>query len=113
MYKWGEKIEWYNSLVERGALLEEHKRPEVDQFTLYITAFHELHSCRPSGFSSGPIPFTAIVEYANIYEIEGEEFSDFMYLIRVMDAEYLSLEKQTAKAKNASTNSNKKNRGKG
>lgn len=34
------------------------------------------------------IPFGAIDTYAQRYGIEGEEFSDFLFLIRAMDLEY-------------------------
>jgi hypothetical protein len=35
----------------------------------------------------GQIPFTAIVEYSKIYEIE--DFEEFLYLIRRMDAAFI------------------------
>lgn len=84
--------------------------PNVEQFEFYIEAFRELSTTRSSAFGIGPIPFTAIVEYAKIYEVD--DFDDFMYFIRSMDSEYLRLEneEQTKQAnKNGNSNSGKKN----
>lgn len=39
--------------------------------------------------SIGPIPFTAIVEYCKIYEVQDVE--EFIYIIRVMDNKFISL----------------------
>ena len=39
---------------------------------------------------SPQIPFTAIVEYARIYEVA--DIEEFIYLIREMDNEYISLD---------------------
>ena len=39
--------------------------------------------------SLAPIPFTAIVEYAKIYSVD--ELEDFIYIMRVMDDEYMRL----------------------
>lgn len=38
----------------------------------------------------GPIPFTSIVEYSKLYEVD--DFEEFLYVIRAMDNTYLSLE---------------------
>jgi hypothetical protein len=37
------------------------------------------------------IPFRAINDYAKRFGIEGSEFDEFLYLIGVMDAEYLAV----------------------
>lgn len=40
----------------------------------------------------GPIPFTSIIEYFNVYELgEVENFEDFSYVMRHMDKVYLSI----------------------
>lgn len=63
----------------------------------------------------GPIPFTAVVDYFTIYNIDGD-FQEFASIIRRMDDLYLALEAEELKSKNsgekskgASTNRNKKN----
>lgn len=55
----------------------------------YMTAFMDLSSCRQIGFDVGPIPFTAVSEYASRYDITGEQFHVFWALIKQMDAAYL------------------------
>lgn len=76
--------------------------PNVEPFSFYIEAFQELSSCRPGGFGISPIPFVAIIEYAKLYDIRGEDFEDFLYFIRKMDSELLRLEstKQQPQVKN-------------
>jgi hypothetical protein len=64
------------------------------------------------GMSVGPIPFTAIVEYAKLYEVAEDEFDEFIYIIRAMDSEYLKQEKKASKGSNANSNTGKANRGK-
>jgi hypothetical protein len=98
-------------MLERGLLRPEDMEPPLDPFGFYFDAFQELSSCRQSGFGPGPIPFTAALEYSTLYEIEDRD--DFLYLIRVMDNTYLSLEAEKSKkksgAKNGSSNSGKAN----
>ena len=79
-------------------------------FGLYIDAFNELSSCRPSGFGLSAIPFVAILEYAKLYEITGEDFDEFLYIIRTMDSELIRLE--TTKQKQNGPKGNKRNSGK-
>ncbi len=43
----------------------------------------------------GPIPFTAIIDYFNIYELS--DFDDFSYVIRRMDKVYLESNNQESK----------------
>ena len=78
-------------------------------FEFYLDAFRELSTCRPSGFGLSPIPFTAIVEYAKIYNIQ--EFNEFLDYIRLMDSELLRLESSNQNKKKADSgrNSSKRN----
>jgi len=79
-------------------LKPDSKKPEVEAFNFYISAFNELGTCRSSGMGEGPIPFTSIAEYAKIYKIEqGEEFFEFLYYIRAMDSEYLKVRSKESK----------------
>ena len=81
----------------------------MEPFGIYIEAFHELSTCRPSGFGISAIPFVAIVEYAKLYGIEGEDFDDFLYVIRAMDSELLRLEAKK-QSKDGSTGSKRDSR---
>lgn len=114
MHSWGDRLDFFFNLKSKGLLREGQEAPDVSAFELYVDAFQELNTCRPSGFGISPIPFTAIVEYSKLYEIE--EFDEFLYVIRQMDSELMRLEntKQNKKAKssNGPTNSSPKNRSK-
>ena len=70
---------------------EEDLEPDVSLFSGYIYAFRELGSCRVNGMGVGPIPFTSIMEYARLYNVEDAE--EFLYLMRVMDDTLLDLER--------------------
>lgn len=62
--------------------------------------------------SLGPIPFTAIVEYATIFDVG--DFEDFLYLMRLMDETLMSLDNARADRKQSgSDNGSKKNSSKG
>jgi hypothetical protein len=83
-----------------GMISEENIAPDIGPFQFYIDAFDELSSCRVNSMSIGPIPFTAIVEYSKIFEVD--DFNEFHYFIRLMDQEFLELASQ--KMKNNSGN---------
>ena len=83
-------------------LQPEQQEPQVGPFQFYIEAFYELSSCRVSSMALGPIPFTAIVEYARLFDLS--EFEDFHYYIRAMDNALLKLEAE----RNRQTGTNKK-----
>lgn len=68
--------------MQTGALRKEDEEPYIGPFVYYLDAFKELNSCR-STFSLAPIPFTAIVEYARVYNIE--DLDEFLYYIRRLD----------------------------
>lgn len=53
---------------------------------LYLGAFIDLDSCRPSGWDARPIPWTAIADYADAYGITGEQRDDLFYFVRAMDS---------------------------
>lgn len=98
----------YYNLLERGFVKEEEQEPPIGGFEFFYDAFRELSTSRSNGLGVGPIPFTAIVEYFRIYELQ--DFEEFSYVIRRMDNVYLELEAQDAKGKkDGSTNANKKN----
>lgn len=91
--------------------------PEIGPyFQFYIDAFYDLTTCRYNGMSTGPIPFTAMIEYAKIYDIVGDDLVDFLHVMRVMDNAFLNKvqEKEKSHGKRDKGNSNKgpSNRGK-
>ena len=71
--------------------------PNVDFLEFYIEAFFELGTCRVSSMSIGQIPFTAIAEYANIYDVD--DFDEFLYVMRVMDNAIIRLSNAGSKRK--------------
>lgn len=79
--------------------------PNVDCFTFYLSAFRELSTCRASGMGASRIPFTAIAEYARIYNVD--DFEDFKEIIRIMDEKVLSLNEKS-KEDNGSKKHNSK-----
>ena len=89
----------------------EDEAPNIEGFEFYFTAFKELNSCRDVGMGLSPIPFTAIVDYARIYDVG--EFEEFLELIRMMDEQFLDLQateqekKKDVGVKSGGSNSNK------
>lgn len=65
---------------------------------LYYDAFREVRSCVQ--IEGGPIPFTSILEYFRIYNIEGS-FDDFLYIMRVMESVFFEFAEKRRNAKNA------------
>ena len=63
---------------------------------------------------NGSISFTSIVEYYKIYG-DGEDFDEFLYLVRVMDSAFVEAQelKKKGKAKDGTANTNAKNNHKG
>lgn len=55
---------------------------------LYYAAFMDLVSIR-SGFGDGPIPFSAIADWARIAELDEEQTEDLHYYMSAMDAVYM------------------------
>lgn len=51
---------------------------------LYYMAFFELASTR-TGFGDGPIPWTAVAEYARVYEFDTDQLEQLAYYVARMD----------------------------
>jgi hypothetical protein len=65
---------------------------------LYYTAFLELCNCRAIGMGGeGPIPWTAINQWANEYQLSEEQRDDLSFYILKLDRIYL--EHQAKKVK--------------
>ena len=59
---------------------------------LYFTAYQELESERQIGMGIGPIPFTAILKYAEFYELPAEQADDLVYYVRKLDNHFMTEE---------------------
>ena len=55
----------------------------------YLSAFEELGSTRHLGMAIGPIPWTAMMDYAAFHRLSRENAIAFVRIIRIMDGEYL------------------------
>lgn len=58
-----------------------------DEF--YLQSFWDLSTCRAIGMSPGPIPWTAIVEYARYKQLDSGMLGPFVDIMRRLDAVYL------------------------
>lgn len=67
----------------------------------YYIAFWELSTCRPSGFSLGQIPWTAIESYAERQGWVGEQYEDLVDFIRAMDNTFLTYQREKQEAEEA------------
>lgn len=60
---------------------------------LYFRAFIDLNTCRHLGTERGPIPWTALLTYADHINVTGEDKEVFLYLLQKMDDGYLTWSK--------------------
>lgn len=51
--------------------------------TFYYRAYIELDTCR--NYELGPIPYSAISQYKNDYDIDDEQFEGLLVIIRKVD----------------------------
>lgn len=64
--------------------------PELEPgLELYLRAFYELDSCRSVGMGEGPIPWTAMEQWATSLGMDEEEREDVHYLVRRLDNAFL------------------------
>ncbi len=64
--------------------------PELDfGLQFYLHAFYELESERPVGIDIGPIPRSAVKDYALELEMDADEFDDLYFHIRALDVTFL------------------------
>lgn len=108
--KWRKELSsgQYYDLLNRGFIKPENQEPDITGLGFYIDAFRELSTSRQIGLEAGSIPFTAIVEYSKIYELE--DLDEFLHVIRKMDDRFLELSRAVSdKGKNGNNNPDKKN----
>lgn len=61
---------------------------------MYWVAFHELNSCRSYGLAPGPIPYTAIMDYARAHGFSDEQTDTLLRHTRAMDQAYFDYNKK-------------------
>lgn len=73
--------------------------PEVPMgLELYLGAFWDLSTCRQYGFGISPIPFTAIMDYAQAYEFSEDQTEDLVYYTKVLDKVYIEQKQRESKS---------------
>lgn len=55
----------------------------------YLEAHAELDTDRDVAFGFGPIPWSSLNAYAQAYGMTGEDYEDFMFLVRYVDNAYI------------------------
>lgn len=64
---------------------------------VFYQAFFDLITCRSQGWGEGPIPWTAINEYAMANGYEGEHRDDLFYHVRSLDKTFLEWRRKKEK----------------
>lgn len=63
----------------------------------YIKAFYDLGTCRSNGMSLGPIPWSAMIQYAEWYGLDRDVTEAFVDIVREMDTAYLNYQAEEQK----------------
>lgn len=73
--------------------------PEVHEgLEFYWEAFMDLTTCR-GGMGDGPIPWIHVATYAQIHDLDTEEFEDLWFYITQMDETWLEFQDRKRKQK--------------
>lgn len=64
-------------------------------------AFCELSTCRQSALTCGPIPWTAVMQFADREGMDESDRRDLLYLIRKMDEAYIDHAKEASSKQSA------------
>lgn len=59
----------------------------------------ELNTTRISAFDLGPIPWTAIIKYSEVYNLTYNDRDEFIFQIQLIDAGYSSFVKESENAR--------------
>lgn len=75
------------------------ERPELwPAMVHYYEAYQRLSTCRQYHMGgAGPIPWTAIDQYASRYRYYGEEFDMLLHFVEVLDGVYLQFQASSGK----------------
>lgn len=96
--QFGPHAKWLaETALQAGDPVPDDAKPPAlpDECKLAYTAFPELTTTRAIGMASGPIPWTAINDYALRYRIRGQLFDEFVLFVRVIDDAFLASNKPT------------------
>lgn len=69
----------------------------TDAAVWILAAFWELNTCRPVAMGFGPIPWTAIVQYAEHHRLASDVFPAFVAAIRTCDNAWLDWQRERSK----------------
>lgn len=84
------------ALSSGGNLPPSAQQPELLPASVFVwAAFASLHTCRI--VDGGPIPWTALHEYAVAYRLSLAEMEDLEHLIRALDDKYLDFQDKKRK----------------
>lgn len=76
--------------------------PLVEGDEFYLAAFWQLDTCRSLAQGSlCPIPWTAMVQYAQFHQLEDDVSEAFVQIITAMDATWLEWMREEQAAKDA------------
>ena len=91
---------WADKIRQKRGTCQEEEIPNLPVYSYFIwDAFSELSTTRNE---LGPIPWTAINEYAYRYRIlDMNEFNSFEYFIRKIDDEYRTIRNNELQAQRA------------
>lgn len=79
---------------------------------LFYSAFLDLHSCRSAGWGAGPIPWSAIADWAGVNQLDEEQTEDLFYHVRALDDAFLAYNEQRQEAQRKANKPPKKGRSK-
>lgn len=72
--RYGKQYEWFLDLEAEGQEIEAlDKLPSIQGLEFYWVAWTRLTTCRAFGMAAGPIPWTAIQEYADRHGVDAEQ----------------------------------------
>jgi hypothetical protein len=78
---------------------------------LFYGAFMDLTSCRGTGYGTeGPIPWTAVRQWAQVHGLDEEQAEDLEYYIAQMDETYLKFKTKKLTAQTKAPSSRPKGR---
>ena len=83
----------------------------MDGQEFYWNAFWRLSSDRPVGMGLGPIPFSSVVMYASLYDMDHEGLTELAHIMQGMDNAFLKYQQEKSdkeKKRGIKTQENKK-----
>jgi hypothetical protein len=96
--EWGEALPAIKRAASHGsaaAIARLDSEPKLSPWLAGVwSAFRRLSTCRQLGMGMGPIPWTAVKDYALMEGMDRDEFTEFDYLIEAMDSEYLAVQSE-------------------